>query len=617
MRSHWLPGIIAVAFLAILFTLNLQTDVNGSAHDYMIDVGEIQVALNVGGTIHYTGYPLFTILSTLLTAVARSLGIAPAAAASLAALLWSVLALLVVYRLIWLLTQDAIISAASVLLLGTVETVWIHSVIAEVYSFSLLCISLSLWLALRLEKRWRMRDWLGLCLVFGTAVAHHRLLLLFAPSFLLLTISPFLAQPTRWRILLVGSLAFLTPFLAYLYLPLRAWQGAVWVYGQPGHWSGFWQQFTGSEVTGGLVRLPLNWAEGVENGRFLWSHLTRQLPAGLMILGIGGLALLARRQWRVGLALLWGVAATCGFVWLFPRAVWALAALMPALMLLVVGLAVLLAELGRRWQAARWLAVGGCILAALGLYRTNQPFIHSLTHDPAGRMVIETLQAIPANEQPATVALPWGGAFSAASYGRYVTHELPATFTLVDHRANFRDIMQNEGRLLVPTLTANYWTAEWWREQLGDVQFNLVAPGVVGIGKRPLTATSLASAPFELGNGIRVWDTAVHQTADGQLLLTVYWEAMQPVSQNYSVAVHLVAADPPQGPQDILAQADAAHPVNGYAPTSGWQPGQLIRDMYLLTIPPASTPQAIRITMYSQDENGQFVNNNWLTLHLP
>jgi hypothetical protein len=83
------------------------------------------------------------------------------------------------------------------------------------------------------------------------------------------------------------------------------------------------------------------------------------------------------------------------------------------------------------------------------------------------------------------------------------------------------------------------------------------------------------------------------------------------------VAVHLVAAVPPQGPQDILAQADATHPVGGYAPTTTWQPGELIRDMYLLPIPEGSTPQAIRLTMYFQDENGQFINNNWLTLALP
>ncbi len=616
-RSTWWPGVLAVVILAALYLLTVQRDVNGSSHDYMIDVGEIQVALNLGGTIHYTGYPLFTMLSTVLTAVARSLGFAPAAAASLSALVWSVLALLVSYAIFWRLTQDAGISAAGVFLLGLVETVWIHSIVAEVYSFSLLCITLSLWLGLRLAERWKLADWLGMCLVFGTAVAHHRLLLLFAPALVLLTVTAVWAQPARWRLITSGFLLFLTPFLAYLYLPLRAWQGAAWVYGQPGHWAGFWEQFTGSEVTGGLIRRPQNRAEWVENGRFLYSHLHHQLPLGVALLGLAGLLLLVRRQWRVGVALWAGLLATGGFVWLFPSAVWAPAALMPGLLLLVIGLVVLLAEIGRRWVVGRWLAVIVLPLLALGLYRANRPFIDSLTQNPDGRQVIETLQAIPPDEVKATVVMPWGGSFFAAAYGRYVTHELPPTLTLVDHRANFREIVQREGRLLTPTFTAAYWSADRWQELLGDVHFNLVAPGVVIVAVRPYTVTLPATAPFDVGNGIQIRSADVDRTADGQLLLTVYWEAMAPVAQNYSVAAHLVTADPPQGPQDILAQADANHPVSGYAPTNTWQPGELVRDMYRLPIPEGSTPQAFRLTLYSQDENGQFVNNNWLSLPIP
>lgn len=616
-RSTWLPGVLAVAILAALYLLTLQRDVNGSSHDYMIDVGEIQVAFNLGGTIHFTGYPLFTMLSTVLTAVAHASGMAPAAAASLSGLVWSVLALLVAYAIFWRLTQDAWLSAAGVILLGLVETVWIHSIVAEVYSFSLLCITLSLWLGLRLVEQWKLADWVGMCLVFGTAVAHHRLLLLFAPSLVLLTVTAVWAQPARWRLVAAGFLLFLAPLLAYLYLPLRAWQGAAWVYGQPGHWSGFWEQVTGSEVTGGLIRRPQSWAEWVENGRFLWSHLRHQLPAGVVILGLVGLVVQVRCQWRVGLALCWGVVVTCGFVWLFPPAVWAPAALMPAVFLLVLGLVVLLAEVGKRWPISRWLAVVALLLLAVGLYRANRPFIDSLTHDPNGRQVIETLQAIPADAAKATVAIPWGTSFFAAGYGRYVTHELPPTLTLVDHRANFREIVQREGRLLTPTFTAGYWSADRWRELLGEVHFNLVAPGVVMMGSRPYTTTLPDTPPFDVGNGIQIRRADVARTADGQLLVTVYWEVLAPVAQNYSVAVHLVAVDPPQGPQDILAQADATHPVSGYAPTATWQPGELVRDMYWLPIPEGSTPKAIRLTMYSQDENGQFINNNWLSLPVP
>jgi len=335
-----------------------------------------------------------------------------------------------------------------------------------------------------------------------------------------------------------------------------------------------------------------------------------------MMAGLAGLVLLTRRQWRVGLAFLSGLAATCAFVWLFPPAVWAPATLLPAMMVLLAGLVVLLAAVGKHWAIGRWLLAVGLCLLAFTFYRANQPFLESLTQDPNGRQIIETLQLLPADEA-VTVALPWGSSYFAAVYGRDVSNELPPTLTLVDHRANFREIIKQEGELLTAAFTASFWPPDWWQEQTDVAHFNLVAPGIVAISPQPPYQHIPADTDFDLGNGIRIRTASLEQPDDGQLLLTVYWEARQAISQNYSVAVHLVAADPPQGPQDILAQADASHPANGYSPTSQWPPGEIIRDVYVLPITAETTAQAIRITMYAQDETGQFVNNNWLTLVLP
>ena len=44
-----------------------------------------------------------------------------------------------------------------------------------------------------------------------------------------------------WRTwLLMIGIALLAP-LTYLYLPLRVWMGADWVFGSPGTWEGFWE----------------------------------------------------------------------------------------------------------------------------------------------------------------------------------------------------------------------------------------------------------------------------------------------------------------------------------------------------------------------------------------
>jgi hypothetical protein len=101
------------------------------------------------------------------------------------------------------------------------------------------------------------------------------------------------------------------------------------------------------------------------------------------------------------------------------------------------------------------------------------------------------------------------------------------------------------------------------------------------------------------------------------LLLTVYWEVVEPVSNDYSVAVHLVAQDPPQSESDILAQADKAHPVEGWYPTSRWRPFEIVRDHYLLQVPPDSRPVAVRIGLYRSDPQAGFVNTPWLSLPLP
>jgi hypothetical protein len=79
----------------------------------------------------------------------------------------------------------------------------------------------------------------------------------------------------------------------------------------------------------------------------------------------------------------------------------------------------------------------------------------------------------------------------------------------------------------------------------------------------------------------------------------------------------LVAADPPAGPADILTQADKAHPVDGWYPTTRWRAGEIVRDSYLLPVPAGSAPAAVRVAMYRSDPAAGFVNSPWLSLPVP
>ena len=82
-RSDWgfspRTAVIVSALVAfILFLTTCELGINGSQHPYTTDVGEIQNALPRWGTIHYTGYPLYTALGSAFVTLLHAIGIPPA-----------------------------------------------------------------------------------------------------------------------------------------------------------------------------------------------------------------------------------------------------------------------------------------------------------------------------------------------------------------------------------------------------------------------------------------------------------------------------------------------------------------------------------------------------------
>lgn len=615
----WGPGLLALGVLLLIYGWTLQKDINGSSHDYLLDTGEIQVALNLWGTIHYTGYPLYILSSSPLTHLLHGAGLSPAAAASATSLIWSLLGLSLFYRVLcYIVAGNTILSGLAVMALGLVETFWLHSIIAEVYSFSLWLISLAFLLALRLQKEWQPTKWLAVVFVLGTAVAHHRLLLLILPIVgLLIGFPAWLWLKQGLKNIIHSLLAFLAPFLVYIYLPLRAWQKATWVYGQPQTWAGFWQQFTGSEVTSGLLRLPSNIQVLVDNWHFLSDHLTRQMPWMFLTVGLLGLIWLTYKHPQKGLAWLYGAVVFPFLVLIFPKAVWIPAVLMPTLLCIIIGIVWLLHQLATARPNFRPISWIGLLFLAMFLFRVNLPFITQLTHDPHGRQIIRLFQAIPTDQFPGknpVVTLPWGTSFFAAAYGLYVVEELPE-LTLVDHRANFKEILADRGSILTPGFFLPYWPPTWWQELLGPVRFDAVTPGVIAISQQRPFQNVPPTTNFDLGNGIQI-RSVNHTITHDTVQLQVYWEATEIITQTYGVAIHLVTQFPPTGPDDIVAQADAAHPVQSWYPTTQWTVGEIVLDQYELILPTETCPSAIAITMYQVNDAGQFENSEWFVIDL-
>ena len=87
-------AIIATSLIAfVIFVSTLQVDINGITHPYTTDVGEIQNALPRWGTLHFTGYPLYTALGSAFVTVLRPFGMEPAAGASLYSAVWGAISI--------------------------------------------------------------------------------------------------------------------------------------------------------------------------------------------------------------------------------------------------------------------------------------------------------------------------------------------------------------------------------------------------------------------------------------------------------------------------------------------------------------------------------------------
>jgi hypothetical protein len=80
------------------------------------------------------------------------------------------------------------------------------------------------------------------------------------------------------------------------------------------------------------------------------------------------------------------------------------------------------------------------------------------------------------------------------------------------------------------------------------------------------------------------------------LRVSLSWRALEPVSQNYAVFVHLAGAD-----DHVWAQHDS-QPVGGFRPTYSWHPGEEITDNHGLALPPDIPPGEYEITVGLYDD---------------
>ncbi len=633
-RGLW--AAVTVLLVAVLYLSTYQTIINGGGHPYVTDVGEHQNALPRWGTIHHSGYPQWSALGSLFVTLLRLVGVAPAAAASLWSLVWG---LVTVALLVWLAFELGAVgpfAALGALAAAVTTSMWVDASIAELHTLTTALTAATLLFALRFGRSGSRRDLLWLTFVFSQGVVHQRSLLALLPAVVLL-VWPRLLSPLRMgrrTLLLVVGVALLAP-LTYLYLPLRVWMGADWVFGSPGTWDGFWTLFFDNRA-GRVFDLETDWPARV---RTTLEILHDDLWLPLLAAGLAGLWLNRRPTMNdhqpLAARLLVGLGLTAAWVpnFLLTVVIWRnrvtdgqLAAKLPVLLLAGVGLALLLTWL---WRRSAWAggaaALALCVALAYWGWVTR-PFVLSITRDDASQAIVEAVDRVrplPDGRQT-TIFAPWGTDYWTLAYEQQYGGRL-AGLNLVDHNARPQDIIQRGNRLLVPDQTLRIFPLAYFEERIGaPLYLSSAAPGVIEISPSPIideTALRLNSnvmpENFDLENGALIRGWQARWLNDTELQLTIYWQAARPIEAEYSTAVHLVAQDPPASEADILSQADRAHPVDGWYPVTLWREGEIVRDQYLLLMPEGNAPAALRVAMYRSDPELGFVNSPWLSLPIP
>jgi hypothetical protein len=95
-----------------------------------------------------------------------------------------------------------------------------------------------------------------------------------------------------------------------------------------------------------------------------------------------------------------------------------------------------------------------------------------------------------------------------------------------------------------------------------------------------------------LGDAVRLLGYSLdtdRATPGATIHLTLYWQVLAPLDDNYTAFVHLLGEHNPATNGPLWAGHDS-QPDGGHYPTRAWQPGQTILDVHPLTIPAGAPP---------------------------
>lgn len=229
-RAPRLRGIVAPFALAlVLGGVYVESLLPGPGHSH--DTAELQFSVHLLCVTHPTGYPTYLLLGH---AFSRLVPVGtPAHRANLLSAVFGVLAALVVRRLLRRLGARELVAWATAVAFGLTPTVWLFSVVAEVYSLNLLFVALVSDALVKWRQTLRDRDFLLACGLYVASFGNHLTMVTMLPAF------AFFVLATRWRVLaewkLVGAVAglILVGLVPYAYPIVRSLDPATPYLAQP------------------------------------------------------------------------------------------------------------------------------------------------------------------------------------------------------------------------------------------------------------------------------------------------------------------------------------------------------------------------------------------------
>ncbi|MCK6626219.1 MAG: DUF2723 domain-containing protein [Anaerolineae bacterium] len=652
-------GLLLVA-AALLYLLTLD---NGLRPDELTggDLITHQYAQVEGRPSNAPGYPLYTLGGWLWFRLGRFLlnwALNPIQILSLYSTLWGLASLLVLYLILLRVTRQQWPLA---LLLAVFYAVtfffWYYAVTTEQYTSAVLQTLLVIWLAFRWDEQPRASTLLWLALLAGTMLANMVTTLFILPPLLWFIFSkqdrPALLRP---KLILTAIVLALLPLLSYLYIFISGalhpeWRGA-------GEWPNAWAWFVDfltiqqgrDELTPGLSLQNFFTAE-------FPALMGQELTWPVFFGGLVGLAFLGRRR---AIFLYSTLLSYFIFCWLYRFGNW-FQVIIPAYPIFIIGAAAGLKRISHEawanerrreeartrggeetsrathqceaspWDAPRFtyhvsrptphflLLTSYSLLLLLLLYRfsTNLPRADQ-SHLPAdtgldpGWAILADRPALPAlisGDFSEQVALQYLHAVWGVAPGLYPTKPEDFSVSVRVGQADTRSVSYYISRRAAAVVPEAINQGERYPQAAGE---QLVA--LWPAPRREIPATAL---PLDLrfGETLKLvgWekvdpayplpDDVAGRLARANWQIALYWQASQPLAEDYTVSVR-----PLVGGRLISVNGEALiqdhRPVWNLYPTHRWRPGEIVRDVYALSLPPKVIPESIQVIVYKTTGSG-------------